>query len=103
MTDQPGPWEKLRNQIFWGSDEFVADLQHILDVDASHREIPTAQRRPPLKPLAEIAEARGLDDAIFEAYASGGYSLNEIGDYFGLHYSRVSRIVNQQRLAKNKT
>jgi len=32
------------------------------------------------------------------AYKSGGYTLKEIGEYFGLHYSRVSRIV-----AKGKT
>ena len=101
--NHPGPWEKLKNQIFLGPDEFVASLQRGLDVDASHREIPAVQRRPPPKPLAEIAEAHGRDDAIFEAYASGGYSLKEIGDYFGLHYSRVSRIVKQQRFAKNET
>jgi putative transposase len=34
--DQPGPWEKLKNQIFLGSDEFVANLQCTLDADASH-------------------------------------------------------------------
>jgi hypothetical protein len=101
--NQPKPWEKLKNRIFLGSDEFVVNLQRGLDADASHQEIPFAQRRPPPKPLAEIAEAHGRDDAILEAYASGGYSLKEIGDYFGLHYSRVSRIVKQQRLAKNKT
>ena len=28
------------------------------------------------------------------AYASGGYSMKAIGKHFGLHYSRVSRIVN---------
>jgi putative transposase len=66
------------------------------------QEIPAAQRRPPPKPLAEIAEAHERNDAIFEAYASGGYSLKEIGDHFGLHYSRVCRIVKQQRLAKDK-
>ena len=27
------------------------------------------------------------------AYASGGYTMEEVGDYFGLHYSRVSRVV----------
>ncbi len=101
--NQPSPWEELKNQIFLGSDEFVAGLQRSLNVDVSHREIPAAQRRLPPKPLAEIAEAHARDEAIFEAYASGGYGLKQIGDYFGLHYSRVSRIVKQQRLAKNKT
>ncbi|RVU30847.1 addiction module toxin RelE, partial [Rheinheimera riviphila] len=38
------------------------------------------------------------DEAIQVAYQSGSYTLQELGDYFGLHYSRISRIV-----AKSKT
>ncbi len=34
------------------------------------------------------------------AYDSGGYGMKEIGEHFGLHYSRVSRIVSGQRKAK---
>jgi putative transposase len=101
--NQPGPWEKLKNQIFLGSDEFVASLQRTLDADASLQEIPTAQRRPPPKPLTQISGAQGRDEAIFDAYASGGYSMKEIGDHFRLHYSRVSRIVKEQRLARSRT
>ena len=35
------------------------------------------------------------DDAIVKADAGGGYSMKEIGAHFGLHYSRVSRIVGE--------
>ena len=101
--NQPGLGEKLKNQIFLGSDEFVANLQCTLDEDASHQEIPVAQRRPSPKPLTRIAGTHGRDEAIFLAYASGGYSMKEIGDHFRLHYSRVSRIVKEQRLARSKT
>jgi REP element-mobilizing transposase RayT len=52
--NQPGPWEKLKNQIFLGYDEFVASLQRTLDPDASYQEIPAAQRRPLPRPLAQI-------------------------------------------------
>ena len=31
------------------------------------------------------------------------YSLKEVGDYFGLHYSRVSRILTEEKKAKSKT
>jgi DNA-directed RNA polymerase specialized sigma54-like protein len=34
------------------------------------------------------------------AYDSGGFSLAEIANYFGLHYSRISRIVKSQQLEK---
>lgn len=46
------------------------------------------------------------DDAIRKAFDSGGYGLKAIGEHFGLHYSRVSRIVNTTntgRKAKGKT
>jgi len=32
--------------------------------------------------------------AIANSYASGGYSMKEIEDYFGLHYSTFSGIIN---------
>jgi hypothetical protein len=66
--NQPGPWEKLKNQIFLGSYEFVASLQRTLGADASHREIPVAQRRPPPRPLTQIAGEQGRDEAILDAY-----------------------------------
>ncbi|MDZ7662083.1 MAG: helix-turn-helix domain-containing protein [Thiohalophilus sp.] len=46
--------------------------------------------------------AMSRDEAIRLAYASGGYSMKEIGEYLGLHYSRVSRILKDER-AKGKT
>lgn len=32
------------------------------------------------------------DEAVAQAYASGGYGMKEIGSHFGLHYSRVSSV-----------
>ncbi|MBS1225325.1 MAG: addiction module toxin RelE [Proteobacteria bacterium] len=100
---QPGPWGSLKSQIFLGSDAFVTELQGDLRPDIPLNEIPTVQRRPPPPPLSQFAEAHDRDEAIQRAYASGGYSLKEIGDYFGLHYSRISRILQKQRMAKDKT
>ncbi|MCP4043712.1 MAG: helix-turn-helix domain-containing protein [Gammaproteobacteria bacterium] len=31
--------------------------------------------------------------AFVEAYLSGGYTLKDVGKYFGMHYTTVSRIV----------
>ena len=100
---QPAPWEKLRNQIFLGSESFVATMLGKIGANAPLREIPSAQKRPLPKSLAEIAGEHARDEAIANAYASGGYSLKEIGDHFGLHYSRVSRILKKQRTARGKT
>jgi len=43
------------------------------------------------------------NQAIAAAYASGGYTLKEIGAYFGLHYAHVSRLVRRKSDPKNKT
>ncbi len=72
--------------------------------DRDLTEVPRAQRRPKPKPLFEYARAyRDRDEAIAAAYASGGYTLKEIGAFFGLHYAQVSRIARKVRDAKDKT
>ncbi len=69
------------------------------DVDLS--EVPLSQRRSVPKVLAYYDEVSGSrDEAISSAYASGGYSMREIGEYFGLHYSRVSRVLKVQDALK---
>jgi len=97
------PWKKLKNQIYLGSDSFVKNIQSKVSANAQLEEVPLAQKHPLPKPLAQIAAMLPRDTAIAQAYASGGYGLKEIGDHFGLHYSRISRIVKQQRQAKNMT
>lgn len=102
--NQPSPWEQLRNQVYLGSDTFVEQTQMRLDPEKDLQEIPAAQRRPVPKPLHHFSTS-GLDrdEAIAAAYASGGYSMKEIGDHFGLHYSYVSRIISRIRKATGKT
>lgn len=98
---QPSPWKSLKNQVYLGDDKFVERMLKHLDNDQELTEIPSTQRRTIPKTLAEFeAGAVDRDGAIIKAVISGGYSLKEVGDYFSLHYSRISRIVSQ---AKGKT
>ncbi|WP_145999098.1 hypothetical protein [Oceanicoccus sp. KOV_DT_Chl] len=84
-----------------GSDEFVGRILNHIDDTQELSEIPLKQRRPIPKTLTEYQEhAQNRNDAMVQAYASGGFSMKEIGKYFGLHYSRVSRIIT---MAKGKT
>jgi hypothetical protein len=100
---EPGPWEQLRHQVFLGSETFVEGLRRKLPPDRDLAEIPRAQRRPKPKPLYDYACAsRDRDEAITAAYASGGYTLKEIGAFFGLHYAQVSRIARRGSHAKCK-
>ncbi len=98
--NHPKPWEQLRNQIYLGSEEFVEEMQCNIKQDKDLSEIPSSLKRQVTKPLSyyenKYSERNG---SIIKAYESGGYSLKEIGDYFELHYSRLSWIVK----AKGKT
>jgi REP element-mobilizing transposase RayT len=100
----PGPWEQLRHQVFLGSETFVEGVRRKLPSDRDLTEVPRAQRRRKPRPLFEYAQAhRDRDEAIAAAYASGDYTLKEIGAFFGLHYAQVSRIARKVRDAKYKT
>ena len=102
--NQPSPWEELRNQIYLGDEQFVDKLQNRLAKDKDLSEIPVAQRRRQAPPI-EHFDRRHADrnTAIIMAYQSGGHGLKAIGNYFGLHYSRISRIVAEGEKAKGKT
>ncbi len=96
--NQPSPWEQLRNQVFLGSEQFVERLQARVDTGQDLSEIPARQRRPLPKPLEHYAERfPDRNAAIAAAYASGGYSMKEIGEHFGIHYSYVSRIIGRTK------
>lgn len=38
-----------------------------------------------------------VNQAIVAAYQSRGYTLNEIAQYFGCHYSTISRVIAKGR------
>ena len=95
---QPSPWKELRNQVYLGGEDFVQTMQALIDGDKELSEIPISQRRPKPKALDEYEQiASCRNDAIVSAYMSGGYSLKEVGDYFGLHYTSVSGIIKNHR------
>ena len=97
----PSPWGKLRNQVFLGNDLFVENMQRLIDGEKELSEIPSSQRRAKPLGLDEYENrAASRDEAICNAYSSGGYTQKEIGKYYGLHYARISRIIKK---AKSKT
>jgi putative transposase len=93
----PSVREGLAGQIFLGDEKFAAKMQKKLDKLGleAEMEIPRSQRRPRAASLAnfEGAHPEDRDAAMRAAYASGGYSLAQIGRHFGVHYATVSRAV----------
>ena len=96
--DQPSPWEQLRNQVYIGSEEFVETMREHQDAEKDLSEIPAKQRRGVVKKLEYFSgNYSDRDEAIVAAHGSGAYTMREIGDHFGIHYSYVSRIISRRR------
>jgi hypothetical protein len=94
--NQPSPWEQLRNQVFLGSDHYVETIKSKIDSGKDLSEIPKSQKRSKPKSLSHYEkQAKTRNDAIMASYASGGYSMKEIGEYYGLHYSWISRLLTE--------
>jgi REP-associated tyrosine transposase len=66
-----------------------AFLRERFGLDPPLAEIPRVQVEPLRRPLAEIFAASA--EPVAAAYRQHGYTLREIGEYLGCHYSTVSR------------
>jgi len=93
---QPSPWERLKNQIYLGSDEFVEAMQCKMNPEQSLEDIPKLQKQSPVRPLLYFEEKYQMRNrAMAEAYRSGHYTLKEIGKHFGVSYATVSRAAKE--------
>jgi len=95
------PWDEFDRQILLGSKGFVKQFEDLLKEKENSIEIPRQQRhagRPDIKEIfAEgdnIAKA-SRNEKIYEAHIKYGYTLKEVADYLGLHYTSVSKIVRR--------
>lgn len=94
----PAPWERLRGQIYLGSEKFVEQMQQKIGrSETTLREIPRSQRQAPPPTLTELAHRFPRDEAMARAYASGAYTLAAIARHFGVHYSTVSRALRRSK------
>ncbi len=85
--------DDIRHQIYLGDDRFIESVGSF--VSGYSKEVPLGQRAG-LKSVSRFVE--GISDrneAICKAYKSGAFTMKEISDHFGVHYSTVSRIVNE--------
>ncbi len=88
------PWSNLKGQVFLGDEQFVTRMQKYIQNGKDDVQIPIAQRRPQPPPLEEIEKCSpDRNAAIITAHATGGYSYQQIADYFGVHFTTAGRIV----------
>ena len=99
----PSVWEALAGQVYLGDERFVSKMSAMAEQSPqgarsgrSRLEIPNAQRRPVSLPIAVYAaqHPNNRNAAIQAAFATGGYTMAQLAEYFDLHYTSISRIVN---------
>ena len=97
------PWSELKGQVLLGREQFVSELQPLLEGKSGLKEFPQAQRlmnRPALKTLfpARVKASKALrDEAICKACLEHGYSMADIARKAEVHYSTVSRVIKGER------
>jgi len=92
------PGRRCAIKCIWGSDPFVEKIQSLIDGNKELSEIPSSQRRPKPQELEYYeASSQNRNTAIVRAYHSCGYTMNGVGEYFGLHYSTISGIINNHK------
>ena len=88
-------WEHLRGGVILGDEAFVESVKPRLAASEPAKEIPVSQRlvaRPSLRDLfAGTQSPEEKEETAYAAYAVHRYTLMEIGEHLGLHYSTVSK------------
>ncbi len=92
----PSIWDDLQKQVFLGSDAFIHRHLKAIAEKESLDDIPALQKRALAKPMAYYQDKYpDSSEAIRQIFLTGAYTLKEIGEHFGKHYSTISRIVNR--------
>lgn len=95
-------WTKVKGQVILGENDFVEEFIDYIKGRESIKEIPRNQRYINRSVLEELFKASVInkkqerDRKIREAVERHGYSQKEIADYLKMHYSTISRLVNQK-------
>ncbi|MGH7960872.1 MAG: REP-associated tyrosine transposase [Candidatus Binatia bacterium] len=84
------PWEEVTGQVYYGDETFVTTLAK----QTASPEVPRRQRQP-LRPALSQLLSTGTPQEIGRAYREYGYRLGEMAHHLGVHYSTVSRRLQQ--------
>jgi hypothetical protein len=98
------PWEDLKSQCILGGKDFLEKIKPALKDKRELIEIPKRERladRPTLEEVLSTDNWRTRKERnilIHKAHFEFGYTLTEIANHLGLHYSTVSRVINRKTL-----
>ena len=99
-VDLDSPLNKRSHQVLLGSPRFLSEMQPVLNgVKIAKRGPKQAKRRRSLNALFKnIGEGSRVErnEVIKLAHLDYSYTLMEIGDHIGLHYTTVSKVINSR-------
>ena len=98
------PWKDLKGGTLLGKENFVEEVKEFLKGKEQIKEIPRMERfvgRPPLKEIfGDTRKGETRDERIYTAHVRYGYTLTEIGNFLGIHYSTVSKALKKVKRGK---
>ena len=101
IADETSPWDRLKGQMFFGSEDFICSMKASKIKDETIKEVPKAQRyadRIRLEDLFDdIKDKQERNEKVRMAYVQYGYKMKEIADYLSIHYTTVSKIINPKK------
>ncbi|HAK50833.1 MAG TPA: addiction module toxin RelE [Gammaproteobacteria bacterium] len=96
--DSDSPLLERSNQVLLGSAKFIREMQPILQGEKMAKRGPKqARRRRSLSALFRTVDSKTRaerNELIRRAHLDYGYTLMDIGQHLGLHYTTVSKVVN---------
>ncbi len=100
--EKGSPWKEVQGQILLGEGGFIKKYKELLVDKEKIKEIPRQQRYVGRPSLGEVfKEAAGTDKEIRNtnirrAHLNFGYTLKEIADNLGIHYTTVSKALKAE-------
>ena len=92
------PLKAVKGQLFIGQDNFIDTINHLIQGKENLKEITKKQRyvtKPPLNEIFEPKDKKSKDQAMYEAHQQYGYTLKDIAEYIGVHYTTVSKVIKR--------
>jgi len=95
---ETSPLKEVKGQLYLGKKTFMDQIGHLLQGKDKLIEIPRKQRyinRLSLKNILNYQNKNQRDQVIYIAHLEYAYTLKEIAEYLGIHYTTVSRAVKR--------
>ena len=97
--EEDSPLKQRSNQVLLGSDRFLKEMQPFLKGERLTKKGPKAvKRRRSLIALFKKVNEKPRSERnrlMKKAHVDFGYTLMDIGDHLGLHYTTVSKVINR--------